>query len=200
MLPVTVILAAMCLFIIGSVVLGMGGDGLDIEIDGDTDFDADGGFLDVFFEFVNADKVPTTIVLFLWIAFTWTVSVIGSYFLNPNGSNLIGIGIVGVSLIVALIITKYAVTPLIPLFKMMKSGENNGEKPEGKQAFVISEEVSEKYGLVEYSGCEGPVRLNAKIREGEKSLLKGDSIVILERSKDGKYYFVAPLKHLNKNI
>ena len=196
MLPVSGLLALVVIFLILSIVTGIG-EGFDFTIEADVDAEvhgAGGNVLDAFLNLVNAKKVPTMFVLGVLALATWVLGVGLTVIFNTGHSNLIGIVILLVSFVVSVIVTRYSVMPLIPLFRLLHKGEDNGEKPVGKQAFVKSSELTESNGVVEYKGAEGVTQLNARLREGGAVLTKGESVVILERSKNNKFYYVAKLK------
>ena len=195
MLPVTVALGLFVAFVLLSVLTGGIGEGIDFDLDGDVDLEASGGgFLDTFLHVVNADKVPTMLVFAVLSVFMWMSGVALTVLINPSHSNLIGLGVLALAFVVSVVLTRYMVKPFIPLFKMLKQGEDNGVKIEGCQGTVKSIEITEKFCQVEIIGCDGPVLLNARLREGEELLQKGDDVVVLERSSDGKFCYVAKLK------
>lgn len=194
MLPVTAALVILLFMLLLSAVTGGLADGLDFDLDADMEADGAGGVFDGFLHFVNADKVPTMLVLSFLSAFMWISGVSFTAIFNPEYNNWIGLAILAGGFIVSVIVTRFAVMPFIPLFRLLKQGEDNGVKVEGQQGIVKSIELTEKFGQVEIKGPDGPLLLNARLTEGSIPLKRGDTIVVVERSEDGKYCSVAKLE------
>ncbi|MEO1856895.1 MAG: hypothetical protein ABGY95_05965 [Rubritalea sp.] len=194
MLPVSAGLVMIILMLLLSVVTGGLADGFDIDLDADLETDGVGGIFDGFLHFVNADKVPTMLVLSFCSISMWMTGVSLTTLFNPEYNNWIGLGILAGGFVVSVVVTRFAVMPFIPLFRLLKQGEDNGVKVEGHKGTVKSIELTEKFGQVEIIGHDGPLQLNAKLIEGSEALKRGDAVVVIERSEDGKYYSVAKLE------
>jgi hypothetical protein len=195
MLPISVALVILVIYVLFSVVFGALGDDLNIDIDVDADADLGGGsVLSAFLQLLNADKVPTMLVIAVLTLLMWVSGVASTKLFNPEHSLAIGLCLLVGCFVLCVIATRFAVMPLVPLFKMIKSGEDNGVRVEGMQGVVKSITLSDSFGQVELRGDDGPVLLNSRLREGEEPLNRGDKVVILERSEDGKFCYVSKLE------
>ncbi|MFC4991527.1 hypothetical protein [Rubritalea tangerina] len=194
MLPVTAVLVIISFLLLLSVVTGGLADGFDLDFDAEVEADGSGGIFDGFLHFVNADKVPTMLVLAFFSVFLWMAGIALTALFNPHYDNWIGIGLLVGGFIVSVLCTRFAVMPFIPLFRYLKQGEDNGVKIEGHRGTVKSIELTEEFGQVEIIGPDGPVLLNAKLTEGSAPLKRGDDVVVIERSEDGKFCFVAHIE------
>ena len=194
MIPVTAGMVFLIFMLLLSAVTGGLADGLDFDFDADVEANGTGGIFDGFLHFVNADKVPTMLVLSFLSIFMWLSGVVFTATFNPDYNNWLGLALLAGGFIVSVIVTRFAVAPFIPLFRLLQQGEDNGVKVEGQQGLVKSIELSDQFGQVEIKGPDGPLLLNAKLTEGSIPLKRGDAIVVVERSEDGKYCSVAKLE------
>ena len=163
-----------------------------------ADMDSDGGSaLTAMLKFVNMDSVPVMIVMTVLIPTLWIISVTLNHYLNPAGTILIAAGLLLGSFVLAVIITKIATIPLARFFKHLKNLDAESKIPiVGRTGFVKSGEVSTDFGQLEIPTGDSPILVNARIREGNARLKRGDECIVTEECDEKKgIYYVKSLRN-----
>ncbi len=192
-LPLTVALGLVLLFWLLVMLGAMGVDSLNVEASADLG-DSDGFSLpDAIGKMTNAADIPVTIVLSLFILFLWGGSVIGNFYLNPEGSNLLGMGILVGGVVISIALTKLVTQPLVPLMRGMREAEK-APPVIGQSGIVRSGEVDATWGqvLVEREGG-APALLLCRTAAGVPPIPRGTEVLVVSHDDAGKRYIVRPM-------
>ena len=198
----TVLLAMTLVYWIMVILGALDFDFLDIDFDSDIDVDADvdadmdfqgGGFLRGILEFFYIGEVPVMVLVSIFALSTWTISVLGNYYLNPGNSLILLAPIVAANLFISCIIVKILGVPMKKIFKSLEDDPNAAKDVMGRICTVITTEItSERMGQGEASGKGAPILLNV-IAEGDHVFHKGDEGVIVAKNKETGVYTIAPV-------
>lgn len=166
--------------------------GVDTHMDTDSSLDthADGGIFMGMLKFMNVGKAPFMIILTSLFFFTWAGSLVVTQFIPMTNWGLLSVLILIPLLIMSSIFTKIITAPLASFLN--KTGYN-GEKEiafYGEGGKMLSTIQDDKIGVAEFIIESNPIKLYVVSVNGEK-LQYGDSVIITERKKDKKTYFVA---------
>lgn len=204
-LPLTGLMGLVALYWVLSLVGTIDMDGIDFDFDGDADVDGEvssevstgGNFIGTVLKFVNAQDVPIMMVLSLLILFMWITSILSNFYLNPEGSNLMALGLGVGNFIFSTLCVKAVTQPLRPLFKALKKDEQ-AVPLIGAVGTVKSRVMDENFGQVTVPREGGsPALLNAKLSEG--ALVRGDTVIVLSYDEGSKRYLVKAAPELSIN-
>ncbi len=181
---------------------------IDVDVDADLDVDADGdlkgsgvsasdNFAIGILRFFNFGRIPFMVLMSFIILFGWSLSVWchnpGSI-VNPNGSSLIAALLFIPILLSSLVITKIVTTPLIPMFDQFNTAAKD-LVIEGKVGTLMTSIEDQKVGQLKIDIDGSIVSLSVKSDSGQ-SLRKGEQVVVIEETKDGKVFLVQKFNHL----
>lgn len=203
-LPFTVLMGGVVIFWFFSLIGTLDFDfDFDLDLDSDADLDpqvnAGHNFLSAALKVVNAQDVPLMMVLSILTLFMWVNSILSNYYLNPDGSIFMAIGLLVVNFIISVIFVKVVTQPLRPFFRAMKKDEEHVPLI-GSIGTVKSRVIDEKYGQVSVPRENGsPALLNAKLNEG--ALVKGETIFVVSYDEKNRRYLVksAPELQISNN-
>ena len=177
-------------------------DGFDFDLDLDTDVETDVSLshnvFGVMLKVVNAHDIPLMLILSLLTLFIWIVSILSNYYFNPSQSWLVALGLFFGNFIVSTILVNLVTQPLRPFMRELKKDEKHIPLV-GSIGEVKSRVIDEKFGQVSIVRDGGsPALLNAKLVEG--SLVRGETIVVVDYDEESKRYLVksAPELKINK--
>ena len=180
--------------VFGSDLLDFNFDG-DVDVDGGTDLDLDGGhhdggsLLGGLMKFVYAAEVPVTVVGSVLTTSMWAISLLSNHYLN-NTSAFIALLLIVPILVGAFLATKVILMPFVPLIKKAFDETSDVIHVIGQLCVVSSMEVTENHGQAEVPLKGSPLLLNVKARKGV-TMKKGDEAVVFAREEDGTY-IIAP--------
>lgn len=193
----TIIFTGLLLFMCFYWLLAIAGlldlDVLDLDIDGDSDFDV-GGFAGLMVT-LGLSGVPFTLVLTLLFAFSWLICYFVVHFFFFWGDNnlfnlLVGSGVVLGSFAVSIPITAKTIKPMRPFFRSLHNPEVR-KIVVGKTCTVRTTRVDKGFGeanmLVDGADLIIKVRANP-----EHDLKKGDTALVVEHNKEENTYWVEP--------
>lgn len=174
---------------------------LDLDMDGDADVEfemddmegmqAGGGtsFLHNLLGYLHIGVVPITIVISVLSLFAWATAIVTHYALKVTEETAMLLLVIPV-LLVAMLLTRFSIAPLVPTFKKMKNREGIAyESLIGKSCTIISGKVTETFGQAEIETGASPITLNVQINSGP-DLKRGDEVVIVEKIEDQGVYVV----------
>ena len=185
----------------GVFVLGaLGVDFMDIDLDVDTDADvgADAGAglgdgLAAVLIFFHVGQIPVTILVTLLVSTVWMMTVLGNWWLNPEGGLLRGLPVAAVTFVAGLAVVKVVGSPIARIFQALNRDYDLCAKVVGSLCRVTTARVSGRPGgQVEVTLASAPVLVNAVTRNGEELKL-GDEAVIVEKDDARGVYVVAPV-------
>lgn len=195
-LPLTVLLAPVALYwllhLLGAVDL----DFLGAEIDADGPAEKDGLFnswLQGALRFVNATEVPVMIVLSVLAILLWAVAMIGNLWFNPNQGALAGGIIAGASLVAAIALTRFAIAPLKPFFRLIRADDEKLPPVVGRTGTVRTAVVDERGGQVEIENSEAPLLLNARVATGSPPLPRHTPVIVIHHDPESGIHTVRSL-------
>ena len=195
-------IAFMFLFAIFQLVMGgldFGGGAIDADVDADVEADdnvdsGSGGssFTTGVLGILNVGKVPFTILLMALFA-TWGISgLIVNEFLNINVHSpryTLWISF-GAALLCSIFGTRYLALGLSKLFPE-SDRVTNDSRLIGLRGRVISGRVTTTFGTARVPVPQGPeLTVSCRVREGEDTPLKGDTVVLIDYDLQGRIFEV----------
>lgn len=182
---------------------------LDLDVDADVDVDADGGdikgggasasesFAIGILRFFNFGRIPFMVLISFIFIFGWALSVWCNNpdsWVNPNGSALVSALLFLPILISSLLITKVVTTPMVPVFEKFNTAAKD-LVIEGRVGTLMTSIEDQKIGQLKIDIDGSIVSLSVKADAGQ-SLKKGQQVVVIEETKDGKAFLVQKFNHL----
>ncbi len=187
-LPITILLGLVIVFWILTLIGSVGIDSLDADTDADVG-DVPAAMLRV----VNAGFVPLTVVLSILILVMWIVSITLNFYLNPNQSILLAIGIFLAAFVLGVIGTKLITQPLVPFMRRLKEAENAAPVI-GEVGVVRSIQLDSQYGQVEVQRADGaPALLNARLGADAEPVPRGTQVAIISMDESSGIYLARAL-------
>jgi len=178
---------------------------VDVDVDIDADVDADatgigsavGGSLFIgILRFLNFGRVPFMVLLSTIILSTWSIAIYCNHdasFINPGNSTSMAAILFFPNLIISLLLSKIFTAPLVPIFAKL----NTAEKAlviDGKVGTLMTSIKEEETGQLKIDINGSIVSLSVQSNNG-KSIQKGDKVVVIEKTDDGKAYIVQRIEH-----
>lgn len=192
-LPFTVALVLCCLYwliaLLGTIDMDM--FDLDLDLDSDTDgaVGSSGGFFSSILQFMNATEVPLMFVLSVISICKWFLNIAAIVTYNQNGVWWIALLTWLGAFIVSCVITALVTKPFIPLFKAFKAGEDDEEPIIGREATVVTSQLTEEFGQVRVLRERGSAALvHCKLASGGAPLKKGETLMIIGKEEEGDFY------------
>ena len=194
-LPLTILLVPVALYWLLNMLGAVDLDVLDVDVD--TDGPDDNGFLGNFFQgalrMVNATDVPVMIVLSILAILLWACTMIGNLWFNASQSGLTGGVIVVASLVASVILTRFAVAPLKPFFRLIRADDEKHPPVIGRTGIVRTAAVDERGGQVEIENKEAPLLLNARLAAGSTPLSRNAEVIVISHDPESGIYTVRSL-------
>jgi hypothetical protein len=194
-LPFTVLLGLVAVFLIISLLGLFDLDSLDFDMDGDgvdgnIDSEGAGGsFMHGMLKAVNATDVPLMMVLSLLSLFMWSFLILWHSSLSWAGiwwGGLLGLVL---AFFASSILVRIVMVPCKPIFQAFKKGEDNAEPVVGQLCEIVSTTLTDKYGRVRVPRLKGsPAVVVCRLSEGQPTLEKGTFVLIYKYSKAEKLY------------
>ncbi|WP_193212922.1 hypothetical protein [Luteolibacter marinus] len=195
-LPLTILLVPVALYWVLNMLGAVDLDFLDVDFDTDGpdgDSGDSGGMLSSALRIVNAKDVPLMVVLSVLVILLWTCAMLGNLWFNQAQSGTTG-GIVALgSLAGAVILTRFVVAPLKPLFRLLKSDDEKHVPVIGRTGIVRTAEVDERSGQVEIENAGAPLYLNARVAAGSSPLPRDAEVIVIAHDADTGVYTVRSL-------
>ena len=195
-LPLTILLVPVALYWLLNMLGAVDLDVLDVDVDTDGADDHD-GFLGNFFQgalrMVNATDVPVMIVLSILAILLWACTMIGNLWFNASQSGLTGGVIVVASLVAAVVLTRFAVAPLKPFFRLIRADDEKHPPVIGRTGIVRTATVDDRGGQVEIENKEAPLLLNARLAAGSAPLSRNAEVIVISHDPESGIYTVRSL-------
>ena len=173
-----------------------GADSIDLDVNGDGEIDSSDGFLpglmSSVLKIVNASDIPLMLVISLISVLLWGSMMIGTMIVGV-GSFLAGWPLALISLVVAILLCRFAVMPLKPFFRRMREEEEHHEPVIGRTGVVRSGELTDQFGQVEVSDKHGPMLLNARLSLGDAPITRGQEVLVFDFDQASGIYYVRSL-------
>ncbi len=197
MLPLTILLVPVALFWLLSIIGAVDHDLFAVDMDG---HDGSPHHDHPVFEWIhgslrilNAREIPVMIVLSVLIIFLWGCAMLGNLWFNPAGTGWRG-GLVSVgALFTAVVFTRFAVSPLKPLFRLVQDDPETGPPVVGRTGTVRTAFVTEREGQVEVDHRGAPLLLHARTAEGSPPLSRGTAILVIHHDSESGIHIVRAL-------
>lgn len=165
----------------------------DVDVDGEIDMDAGGGFLRSFLHFFYVGEVPTMVLVSILVLSLWAFSMLGNDYFNPGGSLLVATPIFIVNLALSAFVMKLCAAPLRRLYRMLNKDYNAPGDILGRIGKVITTQVSqEKMGQVEVPTKGAPIVLNV-LSQDEHIFAKDEEAVVVQKEDERGIYLIAPV-------
>jgi len=193
-LPMTILLGMMIVFWLFTLLGAVGMDSLDVNLDADTDVDANlGDIPGAMLRVVNVGMIPVTVVLSILILLMWISVMVLNFYLNPGHSWLVALGFLAAAFIIGVIGTKLITQPLVPFMRRLKEAENAAPVI-GEVGVVRSIEMDSTYGQVEVQRPDGaPAILNAKLGIDAQPVPRGTEVAIISMDEKTGVYLARAL-------
>jgi hypothetical protein len=219
----TILLGLVALYWLSVIVGAIGMDSLDFDLDLDADIDVDidvdvdvavdidadvdadatgigsavGGSLFIgILRFLNFGRVPFMVLLSTIILSIWSIAIYCNHdasFINPGNSTSMAAILFFPNLIISLLLSKIFTAPLVPIFAKL----NTAEKAlviDGKVGTLMTSIKKEETGQLKIDINGSIVSLSVQSNDG-KTIQKGDKVVVIEKTEDGKAYLVQRIEH-----
>jgi hypothetical protein len=121
----------------------------------------------------------------------WTFSMIGNHYFN-EGSLLRAAILLVPNLILAVLITKAATTPLKRLFSALNREYEEHKPVIGRTCTILTSEVTDQFGQAQIETSGAPLVINVRTF-GESTFSKGEAALIIREDKENNLYTVAKL-------
>jgi len=190
----TILLGMMIVFWLFTLLGAVGMDSLDVNLDADTDVDANlGDIPGAMLRVVNVGMIPVTVVLSILILLMWISVMVLNFYLNPGHSWLVALGFLAAAFIIGVIGTKLITQPLVPFMRRLKEAENAAPVI-GEVGVVRSIEMDSTYGQVEVQRPDGaPAILNAKLGIDAQPVPRGTEVAIISMDEKTGVYLARAL-------
>jgi hypothetical protein len=195
-LPLTLLLVPVALYWLLNVLGAVDLDFLhaDLDTDGPDHHDnSHDGWLHGALRFVNATDVPVMVVLSVLVILLWATTMIGNLWFNASQSGISGGLIVIAALVGSVVLTRFVVAPLKPLFRLLRADDEKHPPVVGRTGVVRTAWVDERTGQVEIEMQGAPLLLNAKVATGTFSLPKNTEVIVIAHDPDSGIYTVRSL-------
>jgi len=155
----------------------------------DTDGHGEPGFFAKAMDYINVGKVPIMLVVTLFKFIGWIITIVSSLFIDVASWGIKSVLILIPVFIVTFILMHFLTKPLAKMFKNI--GYNGEESHDflGRMGKMRASIEGKKIGSAEFIIQQDPIRLNVVSHNGEK-ISYGDDVIIVDESKDKKYYYV----------
>lgn len=182
-LPFTILLVPVAIFWLLSVIGAVDHDLFGVDFDG-----PDGGhnhdhpvfeWIHGSLRILNAREVPVMIVLSILIIFLWGGTMLGNHWFNASGSGAKAWIVAGSALAASVVLTRVTVSPLKPLFRVIRDEPETGPPILGRTGIVRTDVVNERVGQIEVEHRGAPLLLHARTAADSPVLPRGASVLII---------------------
>lgn len=142
-------------------------------------------------QFLNVGNVPAMIVLSIMSLSFWTWSMVGNHYFN-EGSAMRALVLFVPNLVLTVLLTKVATTPLKKLFQTLNREYEEHKPVVGRTCVITTNEVTDKFGQAQIDTSGAPLLINVRTY-GETVLAKGESALIIKEDRETNIYTVAKL-------
>jgi len=172
-------------------------DGVEADADAEAGAEiagAEPGVLHTVLHFFYIGEVPTMLLVSIMVLSLWTFSMLGNYYLNPEGVRAMTVAILFGNLAVSTIVLKFVALPLRKLYLILLKDYNAPQEVVGGRCRIVTTEVTQdRIGQAEVPTKGAPILLNVLSRNGHV-FTKGEEAVVVERDEAKGTYRIAPLR------
>ena len=195
-LPLTLLLVPVALYWVLNMLGVLDLEFLDAEVDADGPDESDSTmsqWLHGALRIVNAKDVPVMVVLSVLVILLWACAMIGNLWFNPGAGALAG-GIIALgALAAAVVLTRFAVAPLKPFFRVLRAEDEKHLPVIGRTGVVRTALVDERSGQVEVQNSEAPLLLSARVMPGTPPLPRDTEVIVVSHDPASGIYTVRTL-------
>ncbi|MCG8332235.1 MAG: hypothetical protein MI974_31405 [Chitinophagales bacterium] len=165
---------------------------VDVDMDADTDLEtgSSGGWMLSALHFFNFGRMPFMLIMSTLILSLWALEILSNYYIG-NGRIDIMLALFFPILLVSLIITKLATTPLVPLFANMEGGVGAIDYI-GQECVLRLPASATNMGQASLNVNDNPIIINVKT-EKDETVSKGSRAVITRADPENKFFYVKAL-------
>jgi hypothetical protein len=205
-LPLTILLVPVALYWLLNVLGAVDLDFLDVDVDVDAhgahgaghhdanhDSSSHDSWLYGALRIVNATDVPVMIVLSFLVILLWACTMVGNVWFNAQQSGLTGGIIVVAALVASVVLTRFAVAPLKPFFRLIRAEDEKHPPVIGRTGIVRTAWVDERSGQVEIEMQGAPLLLNAIVATGTFSIPRNTEVLVISHDAATGVYTVRSL-------
>jgi hypothetical protein len=171
---------------------------LDVDLELDTDLDADGlsslEGVNAVLAFFNLGRVPLMIFLSFFALPYWAFSVGVNYVLGTQ-SNWVGLLLMVPFLVFCLFVAKFLTLPFVKLFVAMQKEEAPNAAFIGQMCTVLLPANNAQIGQAAVKTKGSPVLLNVKTAQNHL-VQKGQTAVVIEYLPENNLYLIEPYSSL----
>lgn len=197
MLPLTILLVPVAIYWLLSIIGAVDHDLFGVDLDGDGGHGSHDHPVTEWahsaLRILNAKGVPLMMVLTVLVIYLWGGSMLGNLWFNPTLDGGIGSLVCVGALIFALFLTRFTVSPLKPLFRLIQDDPEPEIPVVGRSGVVRTAVVSEREGQVEVPNAGAPLLLNARVAEGSEPIPRGAEVLVIRYDADKAIHIVRSL-------
>lgn len=139
---------------------------------------------------LDVGGVPATIGISLLVAFSWFACLAGTVLVGRR-SALVDLAVLGGALLVGLVLTRLAMTPLKRLFPADPPASRLDFV--GRPCVIRTGRVTQTFGQAEVTAADGSSAVVQVRQAGRDPLTSGTAALIFDYDADGEFFWVAPL-------
>jgi len=179
--------------------IDLSGGELDADVDAGADTGAEvhgiePGLLRSVLQFFYIGEVPTMLLVSIMVLSLWTFSMLGNYYLNPEGSRAMTVAILFGNLAVSTIVLKFVALPLRRLYTILLKDYNAPRDVVGGTCRIVTTEVTrDRMGQAEVSTKGAPILLNV-LSQDAHVFKRGEQAIVVERDGAKGTYRIAPIE------
>jgi hypothetical protein len=177
--------------------IDLSGGELDIDADADAGAEVHGiepGALRSVLQFFYIGEVPTMLLVSVMVLSLWAFSMLGNYYLNPEGSRAMTVAILFGNVAASTIVLKFVALPLRKLYTVLLKDFNAPKEVVGSMCRIVTTEVTrDRMGQAEVATKGAPLLLNV-LSQGGHAFKKGEEAVVVERDDAKGTYRIAPIE------
>jgi hypothetical protein len=177
-------------------------DVLDVGVEADVDVDVDAamglegaghGPLYAILHFFYIGEIPLMILVSIMVLSLWAFSMLGNYYLNPEGEGSMAVAIAFGNLAISTVVLKFVALPLRRFYILLNKDCNAPPDVVGSTCRVVTTEVTtDRMGQAEVATKGAPILLNVLARSPH-IFARGQEAVIVERDDVKGTYLIAPV-------
>lgn len=187
----------------GDVDVDVDFEGVDIQdVDAQSDMDAsvdegvEPSFLQKAMDYINIGKAPLMVIVTLFKFIGWVITVLSSMVFGLSQYGWKSVLILIPVFVLTYLLMHYVTIPVVKLYKNVGYEGEEAHDFLGRQGKMRSSIQGGSVGAAEFKMDKDIIRLNVKSRDGQR-INYGDDVVVVDETKDKRYYYVEKDVNLN---
>ncbi|WP_420552760.1 hypothetical protein [Tenacibaculum aiptasiae] len=207
----SILLIILSLYWVLTILTGIDLDFFDVEFDIDSDVDIDAdvdskidvdipdnnaaeGFFIKFLKYFGFDELPFMFLISIVVVVMWFISINLNHYLSfPT---FIGFILLIPIFFASLFVAKFLTKPLVKVYRMINHKGEEVIDFLGREGKITASVKDNKIGQLEIMVKGDPIKIYVKSNSGE-TIKTGEKAVVIDESKDLKYYIIKKLETIN---